>query len=320
MLVLALAAVLASLLFATPTLAQGPGFPTRLQLRAEHMLGVVPALGSPMAAEPLNAFGNLDYHGGTVMRTNKVYAIYWIPSTFSVSANYKSVINGYFSNVHTANGKKTNVYYSDTQYFDTTGGIKNTSTFGGSATDTNAFPASGCSDPFTTFCLTDAQIQTELKNVIAAHGWKVGPKTMFFMFTPKNVGSCLGTACAYSFYCGYHSFTTNSSNKVILYANMPYAAWVNCAVPSQPQPNGDDADYTINIASHEHNETITDEQGTAWWDSNTGEEDGDKCDFIFGTAIGSTSHGQYNQAIGTGKYYIQQEWSNHSTACVLKGH
>ena len=27
----------------------------------------------------------------------------------------------------------------------------------------------------------------------------------------------------------------------------------------------------------------------------------------------------YNQVIGTGKYYLQQEWSNKSTNCVLQG-
>ena len=32
-----------------------------------------------------------------------------------------------------------------------------------------------------------------------------------------------------------------------------------------------------------------------------------------------TSFGQYNQAIGTGKYYLQQEWSNRSARCVLTG-
>ena len=83
-------------------------------------------------------------------------------------------------------------------------------------------------------------------------------------------------------------------------------------------PNNDDADATINVTSHEHNETITDEQGNAWYDS-AGNENGDKCAWNFGPALGSTAYGQYHQVIGSGKYYLQQEWSNHSSGCVLTG-
>ena len=32
--------------------------------------------------------------------------------------------------------------------------------------------------------------------------------------------------------------------------------------------------------------------------------------------LGSTQYGQYNQVIGTGKYYLQEEWSNASSSCV----
>ena len=34
---------------------------------------------------------------------------------------------------------------------------------------------------------------------------------------------------------------------------------------------------------------------------------------------GEDGSGQYNQVIGTGKYYLQQEWSNNSKGCVLTG-
>ena len=37
----------------------------------------------------------------------------------------------------------------------------------------------------------------------------------------------------------------------------------------------------------------------------------------FGTWLGSTAHGQYNQVIDTGKYYVQQEWSNRSSGRML---
>ncbi|MGB8646153.1 MAG: hypothetical protein WCF84_13015 [Anaerolineae bacterium] len=318
-LALALVVVLAGLLFVAPTYAQGPVAPARLELRANHILGVLPAMGSALAKEPAT-LGNLDYHNGSVMHTNTVYAIYWIPPGYSVSTNYRALVNGFFKNVVAARGLTSNVYYSDTQYYDGSGNVRYYSVWGGTYTDTHAFPGSGCSNPYTAKCLTDSQIQTEIKRVMGVKLWTPGANKIYFMFTPKNVGSCSGTACAYTDYCGYHSWMYNSSNKLILYANMPYAAWANCWTNSQPKPNGDDADYTISVVSHEQNESITDPTGAGWWNTNNGYENGDNCAWNFGAAIGSTGFGSYNQAIGTGKYYIQQEWSNASTGCVLTGY
>jgi hypothetical protein len=56
------------------------------------------------------------------------------------------------------------------------------------------------------------------------------------------------------------------------------------------------------VTSHEHRETITDQQGNAWWDIN-GNEIGDK----------------YNESINGHNYFLQQEWSNRSSKCVQKG-
>ncbi len=282
---------------------------------AGHVLGVVPV--HTQAASRFLRTSNLSYHNGPVMRTNTTYAIYWVPAGYSVSSGYTSLINGFFSNVVADNGKTSNVYFSDTQYYDTSGPIAYGSTFAGSVVDTNSFPTNGCSDSYTAVCLTDAQIQTELQRVMSANGWTGGSTKLFFVFTPKNVGSCAGSSCAFTQYCAYHSWI-GSGSSAIPYANQPYAAFVPAACDSGQHPNGDDADATINVASHEHNEAITDEQGSAWYDRR-GYENGDKCAWNFGTSLGSTSFGQYNQAIGTGKYYLQQEWSNFKSGCVLTG-
>ncbi|HET7377503.1 MAG TPA: hypothetical protein VFK30_12400 [Anaerolineae bacterium] len=282
----------------------------------DHIRGVVPARNQ--AAKFASAGGNLSYHRGPVMHTNSVYAIYWIPAGYSVSSNYQSLINGFFQNVAADNGKTSNVYYSDTQYYDNaTGNILYSSTFAGGVVDTNPFPANGCSDSYTSVCLSDAQLQAELQKVMAANGLTGGSTKEYFIFTPKNVGSCAGSSCAFSQFCAYHSWI-GSGSTATMYANQPYAAFVTAACDSSQHPNGDDADATINVVSHEHNETITDPQGSAWYDRR-GYENGDKCAWNFGTALGSTSTGSYNQVIGTGKYYLQQEWSNFSSKCVLTG-
>ena len=286
---------------------------------AGQILGVIPAHGRTVSGGS-NSGGNLTYHNGQVMHANTVRAIYWVPPGYSVSANYRSLIDGFFGNVARASGEATNVYYSDTQYRDLSGPIGYNSQFAGSVVDTNPFPASGCRDGYTAVCLTDAQLQTEISQVIkanAANGWSTGLSNIYFVFTPKNVGSCAGSECSYSSFCAYHS-QIGSGPTATLYANMPYAAFAPAACGSGQSPNGDDADSTINVTSHEHNEAITDPLGTAWYDKR-GQEDGDKCAWNFGHTLGATASGSYNQAIGTGVYYLQQEWSNRSSGCVLTG-
>jgi hypothetical protein len=282
-------------------------------------LGVVPARNQ--AGHRPGSANNLSYHGGPVMHTNTVYAIYWAPGgTFAGSTTYQTVINGFFANVARASGSTSNVYYSDTQYTDTTGSSTDRSTFAGAVVDKDAFPANGCSDSATSICLTDAQISAEIDAVVTAQHLPRGASTLYFLFTPKGVGSCFDAAdCAFTQYCAYHSwFTSAATGAPTLYANMPYADTVPAACDAGQHPNNDDADATLNVTSHEHNEGITDEQGSAWFD-NQGFEDGDKCAWTFGTALGSTGSGQYNQVIGTGKYYLQQEWSNNAKGCVLTG-
>jgi hypothetical protein len=287
--------------------------------QASKMRGVVPAHGQPNnGVRAAGTNNNLLYNGGPVMHTNSVYAIYWVPSGYSVQAGYQSTIDGFFQNVAADSTKPSNVYYSDTQYYDTTSGnIQYSSTFSGSIVDTDRFPANGCRDRYTKTCLSDAQLQSEISHVVSSQGLPAGLGTEYFLFTPKNVGSCSGSYCAYSYYCAYHSNIGTGSNA-ILYANMPYAAYVPRACGSGQSPNGNDADSTLNVTSHEHNETITDPLGTAWFDS-SGNENGDKCAWNFGAPLGGSAGTEYNQVIGSGHYYLQQEWSNQSSGCVLTG-
>ncbi|MCA1667094.1 MAG: hypothetical protein LC793_06790 [Thermomicrobia bacterium] len=304
--------VIGLVMFSVMPVAAAPPTPEN---PAGKILGVVPPKGQ--SNHRPGSGSNLSYHGGPVMHTNTVYAIYWIPTGYSVSSGYQSIINGFFTNVAADNGGSSNVYYSDTQYYDGSGTLSYASTFAGSYVDTTPFPANGCSDAYTSVCLSDAQLQSEIAAAMHAKGWTGGTNKLYFLFTPKNVGSCSGSSCAFSNYCAYHSWF-GSGSTVTLYANQPYAAFVPSACDAGQHPNGDDADATINVTSHEQNEAITDQQGSAWYDSR-GQENGDKCAWNFGTALGTVTGAYYNQVIGGGKYYLQQEWSNATTRCVLTG-
>jgi hypothetical protein len=288
--------------------------------RVQNILGMVMSThASPYASRPRGA-GSLSYHGGPVQHGTTAYSIYWVPAGYSVSSDYSATIDRFFTDVAADSGKMSNVYYADSQYTDSAGKAAYQVGFGGSVVDTNPYPASGCSDSVTqtTVCLTDAQIQAEVRRVAAAQGWGNGPAKEFFMFTAKNVGSCSdSTHCAFSQYCAYHSWIGSGSSET-LYANQPYTDTVPADCDATAHPNNSEADPTINVVSHEQNETMTDPNGNAWFDA-AGYENGDKCAWYFGTAIGSTAYGAYNQLINGHPYELQQEYSNATRKCVLTG-
>jgi hypothetical protein len=282
-----------------------------------HERGIILAHGASNPAGLAHAL-LLTYHGGPVMRVNTTYAIYWVPAGTTMVSGYQSTINQYFGDVSHDSGKSSNVYFTETQYSDTTGPIAYNSTFGGAIVDTHAFPANGCTVySGVTRCLTDAQIAAEVKRLVTKRGLPIDGTHAYFMFTPKGVGGCFastGNTCAFTYYCAYHSNTGN-----LLYANMPYADTDPAACDSGESPNGNDADATLNVTSHEHREMINDPHGTAWFDQK-GYEGSDKCAWNFGTPLGTATNGSlYNQLINGHKYYLQQEWSNAKAGCVLRG-
>src|SRR5579859_158823 len=263
---------------------------------------------------------NLTYHtGGSVQTgTHNTYAIYW---GSSFSSSYSSIINTYFGNVAAASGSTSNVYYSDTQYYQTIGGVTTyisySEHFGGSWNDTVLPSSSGCSSTAGgSLCVSDAQIQSEVSKAIGANGWPTGLGAEYFVFLANGVSTCLGSSCAFTQFCAYHThYTLNGAT--VLYANMPYTGHNLSACGGGNYPNGDAAaDATLSVTSHEANETITDALGNAWFDR-SGNENGDKCAWNFGTQVGGTSGAYYNQVINGGHYELQQEWSNYSSRCVL---
>jgi len=285
---------------------------------AGHILGVVPAHGH--ASSQRSGGSNLTYHNGPVeIGVHHTFAIYWNPSNvYSYSTSYQSIINGFFQNVAGGSGSTSNVYDSDTQYYNSARThISYSESFGGAISDSSA-AGNGCSSRAGgSLCVNDGQIQQEVQRVVKNSNLPVGTTDEYFVFLPNGVSSCYGgSSCAFSQFCAYHSNTSagnGTTSGTVLYANMPYTGHNLSACGSGNSPNGDAAaDSTINVTSHEANESITDPLGTAWYDR-SGYENGDKCAWNFGSYSGN-----YNQTIDGGHYFLQQEWSNHSSGCVLQ--
>jgi len=292
--------------------AASPPSPDDPAGHGNDILGVVPTQAAAHSqAHKRGNNVNLTYHGGKVLHTNRTVAIYWGPAS-GFAAGYTGTISQYFADVAAASGHTDNVYAVETQYYDTAGSISYSSSFGGAITDTSAYPASGCSDSVgaTSICLSDAQIRAEVQNAVSSPD----PNTTYFVFTGRGVGSCYsGGSCAFSQYCAYHS-NVNVGGTTVQYANQPYADTIPSACDSGYHPNGasTEADATINVASHEHRESINDPLGNAWYDQQ-GYEGSDKCAWNFGRLTGPN----FNQTINGHNYILQQEWSNLSSGCAL---
>lgn len=324
--VLSVFAVIGLVMFgAVTTLAAGPGGAAPDSNPHGRILGVQPVHNNSRPSG--GGTGNLLYHAGGQVQTgtHHTYSIYWGTNfTYANTTTYQSLIDGYFQNVAADSGKTSNVYYSDTQYYQTINSITTPITyseaFGGTYSDPVLPTSSGCSSTAGgSLCVSDAQVQAEVAKARAVNGWPDGLNSEYFVFLANGVSTCTSSrSCAFSQFCAYHSHYADAAGNNVLYANQPFTGYnLTACSGAVGSPNQNAAaDATISVVSHEANETITDGLGNAWYDS-SGNENGDKCAYKYGTALGVVNGGNYNQGIGTGKYELQQEWSNQSSGCVL---
>ena len=301
-------------------------------------------------ASPINSRAQLVYQNGPVMHSNRIYTIFWSPGSppfgvTPISVAYREEVNTFFQDAVAENGRFDNVYSVFTQYSDLTGAIDYSMSFPPADTEaaTGAFPSSLCTDrsqtggPALPVCLDAQQLAEEINGVILSKAWTAGMGSIFFIYTPKGVGSCfeagesseVGTnSCAYSGshgYCAYHSSFTDSKVEEVIFAYLPYGATPSCDNGSRPK--GSDAGPVIDAGSHEQSEAITDPTGEGWWDSagieatnaDYGFEIGDLCvlpewEATYGPLLpGSSAYetpGAFNQLIKGDEYLLQREWSN----------
>jgi hypothetical protein len=288
----------------------------------------------------------LPYHGGPVLHSNRTHVIFWQPagSNMQFEAGYTDLVTRFLQNVAADSHLPTNVYGLSGQYHDSNGAAAYNSSYGGSTLDTDPLPPSGCTlppgpplgtGPGWSVCLTDNQLQSEIEHVVGVNSLPRGSNDVYFLVTPNGFGSCTPDAanndrgpdsCSlggsgtdplrpYESYCGYHSQTASG----LLYAVIPYNAIQGHCQSDNPRPNQNAADPTLSTLSHEHNETVTDPEGDAWIDS-SGSEDGDLCATDFGPPVGGSGQLAYNEIVGSGHYFLQEEWSNEdgsteATAC-----
>jgi hypothetical protein len=269
---------------------------------------------------------SLDYGGGPVLHANRTHLIFWQPtgSGLTFDSGYESLIERFLAGVAADSHRPTNVYSLTGQYSDAQGPAVYNSTYAGAVIATDPLPASDCTEPSTgpgwSACLIDQDLQNEIQNVVSADHLPTGADDVYFLVTPSGLGDCIdstSSSCALggsgTGYCGYHSQTSGG----LLYAVIPYNAVPGHCQSNNPRPNGSTADPAISTISHEHNEVITYPQTDAWIDG-AGNENGDLCITNFGPILGGSAGSAWNEVIGGGHYFLQEEWSNDDTSCQAR--
>ncbi len=302
------------------TTAEGPVSYLPLNQAAPHSAASVPA-SVPTGEPPLL------YHGGPVMHSQTSYAIFWAPSGYPFPSGYTGAITSYLKDVAGDSGKASNVYSVSAQYTDGVGRAAYSDSYGGLVNDPHAFPTTGSCAPYTgaevfTACVSDENLEAEVEAVAGEQGWPSGLGAEYYVVLPPHVGSCFGTACFDERFCAYHSYTLTNER---IYANISYSPGdpFGCGVGEYPNGHANgNVDDTLSSLSHEANESITDPTLEAWYDEE-GLENGDECRNTpsgedYGPALGGSGGTLFNQAIGAGHYYLQQEWSNEVDDCVQR--
>jgi hypothetical protein len=178
--------------------------------------------------------------------------------------------------------------------------------------------------------LTDSDIIAIVHSVVAKTG-EVGLGHIYHVFLPAGTDECFDntfTVC-YSpdnpntwFFCAYHSSADTELGHLV-YSVEPYQNVLGCNDPPNT-PNGQLIDSTNDVLSHELFETISDPDGTGWWNSTPsvigveGEEIGDEC--VFTTAPPQSPPPVYGDPsifrIGGHVYAVQLEYSNAHHGCA----
>jgi hypothetical protein len=242
----------------------------------------------------------ISYHGGPIiLGTTNVYFI-WYGAWSGNTAT--TILPDLASNI------------GGSPYF----GINTTYTDGSGRAVTNSVAYKGStSDAYSQGKkLADANILAIVDKAISGGGLPYDGNGVYFVLTSADVSESSGFC---SRYCGWHTHGTLSSGANVRYSFIGNADACPTSCEAQTtSPNGNaGADGMASIISHELEESVTDPDGNAWFDSR-GQENADKCAWTFGTTYAASNGSKANMKLGTRDYLIQQNWVNASGGfCAL---
>lgn len=249
--------------------------------------GKVLTEGSTGVATP-----NMTYHGGALIQTPVIYLIWygnWNQSNGSDTPAGQQIIRDW---AHSIGGSP---YFQLNQTasaggFTITGNV----TFGGEATDTGSQGTR----------LRDSGVFAVVTRAINNGLLPYDANGVYFVLTSTNISEQSGFC---SRYCGWHTSGTSSGRDIRFSFVGNANRCLNGCSAQTTSPNGNaGVDGMISVMSHELEESTTDPDLNAWFDSN-GAENGDKCAWTFGHAQTQLPSGAfYNVTLGSRNFLIQR--------------
>jgi hypothetical protein len=241
----------------------------------------------------------INYHNGPVIHGQQnVYFIWYGNWTNGTHASDSQTTVNLLDALFSSSGLNGSPYYRiNTTYGDTSANVSGNVVLINSTTDNYSQGKR----------LSDAKIKTIVTSAISSARLPKDANALYFVLTSSDVSESSGFCTQY---CGWHTHATISGSD-IKYAFIGNPDRCSSACEDQTtSPNGDSgADGMASVMTHEAEETVTDPDLNAWYDS-SGAEDADKCAWKFGPTSTTSNGAKYNQTLAGYHWLIQMEWEN----------
>jgi hypothetical protein len=234
--------------------------------------------------------GNLIDHGGHEISLAGFFAIYWNGSVANSAgtqgnSTLRSTIQNFVTDFSGAgvpySQSNPSADYTIIQQYGTRDAISPTLVWAGDFVDSRA----------TQTRISDSGIRSYLAGLFNSGVVHPDTHTIFGVYFPAGMRITLQFYSSCTSFCGYHSnFTYNGQD--IKYAVFPFANCSGCSLSGKNV-----ADMLTIVSSHEIRESVSDADGSAWYDA-AGDEADDKCAW----------HNLYQMT--KGGFWVQPEYSN----------
>ena len=230
--------------------------------------------GAAASSRPASGV-DMSYHGGPILPSTSVKAIFWGSSWPSSAGDKITGLDKWYTGV-----RGTSYAASVDEYTDAAGkSVSSSISYSGHIVDSSAVP------------------RTLGTSAVLGEVCKVVTKPVADAYYPVYVDKKRGNAN----YCAYHSWGTCKGTPVEFGFFFDLDGDAGCDPQSTVSGESQGLAALANVTGHELSETRSDPNGNAWFDS-SGEENGDKCAWTFG--------GSY-VLLGSTKWKIQGNWSNY---------
>jgi hypothetical protein len=249
--------------------SEGAGAPEIIPHRTNPNQGAALTTGSTGVIRP-----GISYHGGPVLGTPNVYLIWygnWNQSNSSDTAAGQQIVRDFL------HGLSGSPYYVTNASYGTPSGM-----FSVQEEYTDSY-SQGTQ-------LSDSGVQAVVTHAMSSGSLPKDTNGIYFVLTSSDVAETSGFC---SQYCGWHTYgTISGSNIKYAFVGNAYRCLNACAAQTVGPNDNAGVDGMVSVIAHELEESNTDPDLNAWYDSR-GYEDADKCAWTFGSKQTRASSGAY---------------------------